>query len=552
MAERGNVQVIRAVRTITVLVLVVFVAHGGAVRNGFLYDDYHLIAENPAVNGHAWRLIWTSADAASRDAQGRGFRPVTLSSYVIDHAVGGGRPALFHVSQVALHAAVVGLLYLVATGLGLASRWAAAAALLMGLHPMHIEAAQYLSARSSVLSTLGLLAAFWTYLGWRRRPTGGGWWRMASLTFVALAVWSKESAVAGLVGFVAYERLVGGETWGGAARRLALHAATFAAASVPATLAFSGAAPASSVSTETALATGVSIIGRSLWGWIVPTAVEPAFPQPWVEWNQPGAWGFAALIAVVCLGGYAVRRRLPLATWGVTAGLGGLLPVMALPFVTNAALFQPHRAYQTGAGLAIAVAALAEGAEQRVSAVVRRAWRRRLVHRSAWIVGGALAAVGVVTDVRAGRVWRSDVAFWTAAVNRYPREAAYYQSLGAARLRSGDPSRAVEALAVAARLDPLLPRVDFNLGLVYTKMGRYDQATAAYERAVEHDPSDVKALVNLGGLYERGGASDRAARAYRAALAVEPRLSAVRERLVRLEAANRSIDSGPGTSSSEP
>jgi Tfp pilus assembly protein PilF len=80
-------------------------------------------------------------------------------------------------------------------------------------------------------------------------------------------------------------------------------------------------------------------------------------------------------------------------------------------------------------------------------------------------------------------------------------------------------------------------------------MGRYDQATAAYERAVEHDPSDVKALVNLGGLYERVGAADRAARAYRAALAAEPRLSAVRERLVRLEAADRSIDSGAGTSS---
>jgi tetratricopeptide (TPR) repeat protein len=552
VAERVNLRSIWARLTLPVLLLVVLAAHGGAIRNGFLYDDYHLIAENPAVATHAWGLIWTSPDATSRDAQGRGFRPATLSSYVIDHVVGGGRPAVLHATQLALHLAVVGFVHLVTTALGLAPLWAAAAALLVGLHPIQTEAVQYLSGRSSVLSALGLLAAFWTYLRWRDQPTGRRAWRAASLGFLALAVFSKESAVVGLIWFVAYERLVAAATWAESARRLGLHAATAALSVAPAVLAVNQVVSGASVSTDTAVATGVLVLGRHLWEWIVLFRVEPVSPQPWVGWGQPGVWGAAVLIAVACLAGYAIRQRLPLVAWGIAAGGSALLPVMALPLITNVALFQPHRGYQAAVGLAVAVVALAAAVAQRVLAVVRSEAGRRLVRTTAWALGGALVVALMITDMRAGRAWRDEAGFWTAAVERYPSEAAYHQSLGAARLRAGDASGAVEAFTAAARLDPLLPRVDFNLGLGYATLGRYAEAMAAYQRAAERDPTDVKALANLGVLYERSGATDRAALAYRAALAVEPRLTAVSDRLARLDARSPADPERGASSTGEP
>lgn len=541
MRERVEVGSIRARLTILALLLAVSVAHGGALRAGFLYDDYHLIAENPAVLTHAWGTIWTSSEAASRDAQGRGVRPATLSSYAIDHVVGGGRPAVYHATQVVLHAAVVWLVYLVALTLGLSPGWAAASALMAALHPVQTEAVHYLSARSSVLSTLWLLASFWAYLRWRDQATSRRAWRVASLGFLGLAVLSKESAVVGLIWFIAYERLIVAATWADCARRLGLHAATAALSAAPAVAALNRAVPGASISAESATATGVLVLGRHLWEWIILFGVEPVSPQGWVGWDHPGVWGAAVLIAGVCVAGYAIRQRLPLVAWGIAAGLSALLPAMALPFITNVALFQPHRGYQAAAGFALATAALAGACAPRAVATMPSARARRWLRAAGWFVAGTAATAAIIIDVGAGRMWRDEVAFWASAVERYPTEGAYHHSLGAARLRVGDLAAAEQAFVTAARLDADLPRVDFNLGLVYTKLGRYAEAIAAYERAIERDAADVKSLANLGVLYERVGDPDRAARTYTKALTIDPNLALIRRNLARL-AVPRSIE----------
>ncbi len=516
------------------LLVAVVIAHGAAVRNGFLYDDHHLIAENPGVATHDWRTIWTSTDAASRDAQGGGFRPVTLSSYALDHTAGGGRPGVYHATQVALHAAVVGAAYAVATAVGLSPGWAGVAALLTAIHPIQTEAVHYLSARSSVLSTLMLLIAFWAYLRWREQSATRRGWQWASLACVALAVLSKESAVAGLVSFVAYEHLIAEATWSEAVRRLRLHAVVAAACAVPVIAVLHGGAHGASVAAGTALATGVSVFGRHVGAWFAPLAVLPVSPHPWMGWGNPVVWAAASGIAVIAVAAYALRFRLPPASWGLVWAGGALLPVFALPWITDVALFQPHRGYPATFGLALATAALGQGAARRVTAAVRSDAGRRALLLAGWSLAGATAVAAIVVDVRLGRLWSDEVEFWGHAVTRYPDQAAYHHSLGAARLRTGDLSGAQDAFVTAARLDPWLPRLDFNLGLVYTSSGQYDEAVHAYERAVDRDSTDAKSFANLGALYERTGDPGRAAWAYHKALTIDPTLIPIRRNLTRL------------------
>src|SRR3990172_3374066 len=156
----------RPVTVMLGLALVVAVAHGGAVFDGFLYDDFQLIVDNPAVSRHDWGMIWKSAEAGSADVSGRN-RPVTLATYAVDHLMGGGRAAVYHVTQVAGHGLVVLLAYLVGRALWRRPLPAIAAALLVAVHPAQTEAVHYLSARASILSTLGMLVALWAYLAAR-------------------------------------------------------------------------------------------------------------------------------------------------------------------------------------------------------------------------------------------------------------------------------------------------------------------------------------------------------------------------------------------------
>jgi Flp pilus assembly protein TadD len=298
------------------------------------------------------------------------------------------------------------------------------------------------------------------------------------------------------------------------------------------------------VAAGTATATGVSAIGRHVWAIIVPVTLGPVSPQPWVAWGEPAAWGSAALVLAVCAAGYALRTRAPVFAWGLACGVSGLLPVLALPFVTNVGLVQPHRGYQAMAGFALAIAACLEAGTECVRSMVRSESGRRVLRNAGVAFALVCTVVLVAADVTAGRVWRDEIGFWERAAAQYPGEAGYHQSLGAARLRAGDLPGALDALSRAAALDPELPRVSYNLGLVYAKLGRIDEAIAAYRRAVATDASDVKALANLGWLFEKRGESDRALVAYRAALQVAPDLPRIRERVAALSFAGSTDEIG--------
>jgi hypothetical protein len=279
-------------------------------------------------------------------------------------------------------------------------------------------------------------------------------------------------------------------------------------------------------------ATGLVVLGRHVTAWFVPLGIGPVTPQPWIGWTDPAVPGML-LVVVVALAAVGART-FPLTSFGVVCGVSALAPVLALPFLTDVALFQPHRGYAASVGFALATV---EAVRVLGAAAVRWAAPLRPANRAVagWATAFLLVVGAVWADTSQGRAWRDEVGFWSEAVQRHPREAAYHHSLGAASLRAGDLPQALDAFTTAARLDQTLPRVHYNLGLVYTEMGRTDDALAEYERARERDPADFKSLANLGFLYEKMGETARALEAYRAALRVSPGLGALRERVNRLE-----------------
>ncbi len=178
--------------------LLVFVP---SIGHDFTYDDIPLIVENPRLARLTdWRAIWLSnwweATGASADVNARRdplYRPLTLFSLALNYAVGGLRPAGYHLVNVLLHGAACALVWLLVRRLSGDTALAALAALLFAVHPVHVEAVANVVGRAEVLATVLLLAGLLVLLPPDGRP---GPLRVAGATalFVA-ALLAKETAV---------------------------------------------------------------------------------------------------------------------------------------------------------------------------------------------------------------------------------------------------------------------------------------------------------------------------------------------------------------------
>ncbi|MCH7475164.1 MAG: hypothetical protein IIA27_10865, partial [Gemmatimonadetes bacterium] len=164
---------------------------------GFTHDDISIITQQPQlVVLSNWKDILVATwwpDAL--------YRPVTRISFAIDWTVGGGHPQFLHVVNVALHAAVTALVFLLVR-VPLGTVGAGVAAALFAAHPVHVEAVASVVGRAEILATLFAVAAALLYHwdgvladardeGWRRYVASFG-----TLTCLVLGVASKESALA--------------------------------------------------------------------------------------------------------------------------------------------------------------------------------------------------------------------------------------------------------------------------------------------------------------------------------------------------------------------
>lgn len=187
------------------LVAVTFAAYAPALRNDFVWDDTALVLRDPLIR--SWRLIPESfqhflfIDATASDF----YRPVQRLSYTLDYAVNVFRPAGYHLTSIACHAAAAVAFYFFALELlacfGTPERTRRFvvyfATFAWALHPLHTSAVAYVSGRADPLAAafgfLGLV------LGLRSlRATGSARWSLMLGAGVALLL-SSLSKETGLI-----------------------------------------------------------------------------------------------------------------------------------------------------------------------------------------------------------------------------------------------------------------------------------------------------------------------------------------------------------------
>ena len=494
------------------LVLIVVIASYLPVLDApFVWDDHHLIEDSPLIlelhplRDYFGQSFWQTDELG----QGRAYyRPLTVLSLAIDHALYGDNAGGYHLSNLLFHLLATAFLFQLLRVRGAPGHAAALAAALWSLHPRLTEAVAWVSGRTDVLATVFVLAALLV-----RARTGDSLPRRSLCAlFLLLGLLCKEVALAGVAAVLVFEAVSPGRLLLRVRRALP---ALFALASyVALRVHASGIATPRAAPARTTLLRATAALGQ----------YAVMFIDPWLPDVQIGQLAqprpVYALLGVVVAVAFAallvrLRSRLTPAVCGAltlsTVALGLVLHVV--PFLLNV-VAADRFLYLPLVGAALLLTPL-------LSSMTKP----RLV---AGICGLLSLSFVAATFIRA-RAWADEVTLWSktyrdnpenpflgcAQLGRlYVKVGLFRNAFSLYRGCSVSPVRRFvlvsNAAAVLARtgryqaaltlldgLDELArrkPLIALNQALFFSDLNDFTSARAALARALRADPKSQNGL----------------------------------------------------------
>jgi hypothetical protein len=453
------------------------VVYVNALRNPFIYDDYHTVVYNASIARLADLRAIVLHDVT---------RPIVNFSYAADHAIWGAGPFGFHLTSVLLHMLNVVLLWQLAWTLTGKSRVATAAAALFAVHPMMTEAVGYISGRSEVVCALWFLAAFLAGRRWLDR--GGAAWLIAMLAFWIAALASKETAAMFPFVFAAYGWSSGTGSFG-PGRRLVVYAMiafTVLAGVVRLYVLARVEHPGSVAIHWPFLLLDVDVIARYLLLMIRPAGQSifhsVALPSGVLD---PRALLSIAAVAAVLAFAWRLRRSEPVAALGLFWFLALLVPSSVLILVDQGEPMTEHRVYIASLGLFLAAGVGVDRAG---------AWLSRIGEKQAAF--GVLAfrlvllSFAFMTVLR-NAVWSDPILLYQESVNLAPTHYRPRLLLGEAMLDHNQRDDAMKQFWEATRLRPEDPTAYIKLARCYADVGKFSEARVLFLKARELNPADA-------------------------------------------------------------
>lgn len=482
---------------------VVCVAHGGALHSAFQFDDEHSLLQNPHVRTLAnLPRFLTDPTTFSRSPESAMYRPLVLATYALNYRWGAYDPRGYHAVNLAIHAGVSVLVWVLFRRLGWGDGLALLGALAFAAHPLAAEPVHYVSSRSESLAALFVLAAFLLH----HRGRAGV--PVAGPVSFALGLLAKPTALAlplllllrdGTSGRWPHGRewLRHAPYWGIAAAYLVGTRRLLDEALV--------AQPVRPLLTHWATQAEAVAYYVRLLVFPHPLTVEHQF-FPAAGWTALPV--MAALLLILSLALCARGRRARQAEVAFWLGWVALclLPTLVVPLNV---LVSERRLYLPLVGCVGLVVGLVGRLGGQERAAVRLA---------------RLAIVPLLAVLTLGRssVWASEGTLWEEAARHSPLMVRPHLRLGSLDRHEGRPQAAEAEYQRALQLDPHSAPAWNNLGNLWQEAGKLQEAEEAYGRALALAPRYPEALLNLASLRGQRGDAEAAVSLCQRALAVDP------------------------------
>lgn len=478
---------------LVIALVVTALAYLGSIRFAFVFDDIPQIVRNHTLE--SWSTLpsfWTAQTwkFLMPDLPGNYYRPVFMSWLLLNRKLFGLNPLAMHATTVVVHLLATWLAFVAARTVLRNGRQAGFAAILFGLHPVHIESVAWVSGVTDTLMAVFAFAAFWAWVRGSESQHNGRWIALSAV-FYLLSCFAKESAFAFPLVIIAYEVLYREpgvvratmRTWpfwivgAGylAARTLSLHG-----------LAHPVFSPLShAVMTMPTVAWGY--VRRLVW----PVGLSAFYDTPpvtgvsqWRFW-LPVIAGVAGLVAA-CIVGKRSRLFTFSLIWTavfLAPAIGGL-PVFAAGWIHDRYLYLPVF------GVCLLVA---YGVDQLPS-------RTQLFGHPATpaITMLVLAAALGGSTAWQEQFWANSLMLWVHATKIAPNSAWATGSLARELANEGDTVNARAMFERAVKLDPDNWKNAADYGMFLYRNGDYRRADDMFTLAIRQVTNDANAWLNQG------------------------------------------------------
>jgi Tfp pilus assembly protein PilF len=383
---------------------------------------------------------------------------------------------------------------------------AAMAAILFGLHPVHVENIAWLSSVNDLLMTLFLLTSFLAYLNFRDGRKSK-LWMAASVLLFGLALLSKETTAIFPLLIFGFAVIFSHPRADGNANRVS-SALKDGLVSIPYFVVLAGylvarrmmlhslVQPIAPLRWSTMFLTSPSILWFDLKHLLFPASSSEFYSQAYV--TAPGFESF--LLPVFLLAGVLAAAaywisKLSNPRLGIFA-LGWafltILPTLYLRAIAPGNFVHDRFLYLPSVGIVILIALAIE--QVSASKMFQKNSRGAAVQ---WAIVAILCASAFAGTISHQLQWASNILLYQNAIKYVPQNPVVLDNLANELANLGRYDRALPLYLNAFYSDPHLWLSNYNLGYAYYRTGRFPEAEQYLERAIQIDDKDPDQFIYL-------------------------------------------------------
>lgn len=512
-----------------IALLAIVLTYGNSFHNGFHFDDFHTVVDNPAIRSmHHVSRFFTDTDTFSVLPANRTYRPMVTASLALDYMLGRGYdPFWFHISTFLVF---LGLLYLLclfydgtmrAAGAPqnqITALWALATATWFGLHPAIAETINYIIQRGDLYVTTGSVAAL---VAWIYYPRG----RKFGIYLVPLILALLSKPPAAVFPFLLFFWIYFFEAHKKPRLQRWLSSLLKTLPAICTTLILM--VLQSSMTPKSFLPSAVSgcayrLIQPYVWLRYCVALFLPLHLNVDTDLQPTNAITPSVLVgfAFVLLLGYTIffcarRHRLYPIAYGLLWFVITQLPTSLYPL---SEVENDHRMCFSFVGLMLAFCwllrcavawLLAQGLTPQI--------RRGAVALSLFF----LSSYAWGTHQR-NRAWKTEESLWQDDIEKCPRNGRGHMNYGLALMARGDLPSAELQFEQAHQYTPNYYALEINLGIIKSLLGKNLEAESHFRRAIDLAPKDDTARSFYGYWLLQQGRLDEAAAEAQHAITLNP------------------------------